>query len=68
MIKYTGNLSQRCQCCNDYKMKAPFYEWYSEITKKLIGVICRKCAIREMFGSKCKYNERYHKWLKEENK
>ena len=68
MIKYTGNLSQRCQCCDDQKYNAPFYEWHSDIRVKLIGIICRKCAIREMFGSKCKYNERYHKWLKEENK
>ena len=67
MIKYTGNLSQRCQCCDDYKIKAPFYECYSDIRGKLIGIICRKCAVRELFGSKYKQNPRYHRWLEKEN-
>ena len=68
MIKYIRKFTQRCQCCDDYKMNAPFYEWHSEMTHKLIGIICRKCAIRELFGSKYKQNLRYHEWLKEENK
>ena len=67
MIKYTGNLSQRCQCCNNYKIKAPFYEWFSDIRVKLIRIICRKCAIRELFGTKYKQSPRYKRWLKEEN-
>ena len=67
MIKYTGNLSQRCQCCDSYKMNAPFYEWHSEVTKKFIGIICKKCAVRELFGSKYKYNPRYKKWMEKEN-
>ena len=67
MIKYIGNFSQRCQCCNDYKMKAPFYEWFSLITKSFIGIICRKCAVRELFGSKYKHSASYKKWIEEEN-
>ena len=67
MIKYMRNLSQRCQCCDSYKMKAPFYEWYSLTTKSFIGVICRKCAVRELFGSKYKQNANYKKWIEEEN-
>ena len=67
MIKYTGNFSQRCQCCDSYKMNAPFYEWYSLTTKSFIGVICRKCAVRELFGSKYKQNANYKKWIEEEN-
>ena len=61
------NSSQRCQCCNNMKLNAPFYEWHSEITHKLIGLICRKCAVRELFGSKYKQNPKYNKWIKEEN-
>ena len=67
MIKYIKKFSQRCQCCDTYKMNAPFYEWHSEMTHKLIGIICRKCAVRELFGTKYKQNKRYHKWLEEEN-
>ena len=67
MIKYMRNLSQRCQCCDSYKMNAPFYEWFSEVTYSFIGIICRKCAVRELFGSKYKQNPNYKKWIKEEN-
>ena len=67
MIKYIQNLSQRCQCCDSYKMNAPFYEWHSEVTKKLIGIICKKCAVREVFGTKYKQNPSYKKWIEEEN-
>ena len=48
-------------------MKAPFYEWYSLLTKSFIGIICRKCAVRELFGSKYKHSASYEKWIKEEN-
>ena len=61
------NLSQRCQCCDNYKMNAPFYEWHSEITKNFLGIICRRCAIRELFGSKFSNNPRYKKWTEEGN-
>ena len=67
MIKYIRKFTQRCQCCNDYKMNAPFYEWHSEVTHRFIGVICRKCAVRELFGSKYKDNERYKEWVKKQN-
>ena len=60
------NLSQRCQCCNSYKMNAPFYEWFSEITNSFIGMICRKCAVRELFGIKYKQNPRYERWIEKE--
>ena len=60
------NSSQRCQCCNSMKFNAPFYEWHSEMTHKLIGIICRKCAVRELFGSKYKQNLRYNEWIEKE--
>ena len=49
-------------------MSAPFYEWHSLVeVGKLIGIICRKCAIRELFGTKYKQNPNYKKWLDEEH-
>jgi len=47
-------------------MNAPFYEWYSLTTKSFIGLICRKCAVRELFGSKYKQNPNYKKWIERE--
>ena len=67
MIKFIKKLSQRCQCCNDYKMNAAFYEWHSGITFRFIGLICRKCAVRELFGSKYKDNPSYKRWVEEGN-
>jgi len=66
MIKYMKNLSQRCRCCDAYKMNAPFYEWHSEITYNFLGLICRKCAVREMFGSKYRQNKAYIEWIEKE--
>ena len=66
MIKYIKNLSQRCQCCDKYKINAPFYEWHSLITYKFIGLICRKCAIRELFGSKYRQSKAYEEWIEKE--
>ena len=40
-----------CFSCGTYKMKAQFYNWYSIIEDRLLGVICGKCAKREA-GSK----------------
>ena len=67
MINYMKNLSQRCQCCDKYKVHAPFYEGHSDIMKKFIGLICRKCAVRELFGTKYKQNKKYYRWLEEQN-
>ena len=67
MIKYIQNLSQRCQCCDNYKTNAPFYEWHSDVTNKFIGLICRRCAIRELFGSKFTTNIKYKRWIEEGN-
>ena len=47
-------------------MNAPFYEWFSEITNSFIGMICRKCAVRELFGIKYKQNPRYERWIEKE--
>ena len=68
MIKYIGKFSQRCQCCDSYKMSAPFYEWHSDIMNKLIGIICKKCAVRELFGTKYRQNPSYKKWMEEQEK
>tara|TARA_Y100001938_G_scaffold108648_1_gene148490 strand:- start:206 stop:367 length:162 start_codon:yes stop_codon:yes gene_type:complete len=47
-------------------MNAPFYEWHSEITYDFLGLICRKCAVREMFGSKYNNNPKYKEWIEKE--
>ena len=47
-------------------MNAPFYEWHSEITYNFLVLICRKCAVREMFGSNYNNNPRYKKWKEKE--
>ncbi len=66
-MKNIGNFSKKCQCCNASKINAPFYEWVSHVTGDILGIICRKCAVREMFGTKYKYNKKYQRWIKEEN-
>ena len=65
-MKYIGNLSKKCQCCNASKINAPFYEWVSHVTGDILGIICRKCAVREMFGSNYNNNPRYKKWKEKE--
>ena len=44
--------SRSCFSCEDYKMKAQFYDWHSHpalktIINKYHGAICSKCARRE---------------------
>ena len=49
-----------CKCCDDYKMNAQFYKWYSPFDGNLLyDRICRKCAKREL-GSK---NKKAHEKL-----
>ena len=66
MIKYMQNLNQRCSCCHSYKMNAPFYEWHSDVTYDFLGLIFRKFAVREMFGSKYKQSKAYEEWIEKE--
>tara|TARA_Y100000004_G_C8942224_1_gene424684 strand:+ start:1206 stop:1355 length:150 start_codon:yes stop_codon:yes gene_type:complete len=49
-------------------MNAPFYEWHSEITYNFLGLICKKCAIRELFGSKYRQNPKYEEWKEREKR
>ena len=56
------NETRRCTCCGTQKMRAPFYDWTSVITKEHVGVICQKCAIREAFGTKYKNDKKYLEW------
>jgi hypothetical protein len=48
--------SLRCDACGKYYMRAQFYDWYTRpelsfIDRKCYGVMCTKCAKREI-GSK----------------
>ena len=56
------NETRRCTCCGTQKMRAPFYDWTSVITKEHLWVICQKCAIREAFGTKYKKDKKYLEW------
>ncbi len=67
-MKCVGKKSLKCKCCCEWKYHAPFYEWYSMVTKEFIGTICHKCAVRELFGTNFKANKRYHRWLEKVKK
>ena len=52
ILSLRDRLEERaCFSCGKYKMKAQFYNWYSIVEQRLLGVICGKCAKRET-GSK----------------
>ena len=63
-MKCVGKKSLRCGACKEWKYNAPFYDWYSMITKEFLATICHKCCVREMFGSNYKKNKRYLTWIK----
>ena len=62
-MKLIGKQSRECECCKKYSYDVYFFKWYSILTKEYLCTICFKCARRELFGSKFKYNKRYYKWL-----
>ena len=61
-IKFLGKNTFQCDMCKTNKMKAPYYQRTSIITK-LKSKICQSCALREGFGSKYKQNPKYKRWL-----
>ena len=64
-VKYLGKTEFRCSCCGTYKMNGASFKWRSVITKTCLGIICKKCASREAFGSNYKNNKIYkEKWSK----
>ena len=65
-MKCVGKKSLKCECCHEWKYGVFFYEWYSIISteNKFIGIVCHKCAVRELFGTNYKKNKRYERWLK----
>ncbi len=65
-MKFVGKDSKQCDCCGKYKYYAPIYEWYSMVTEEFLGIVCHKCAVRELFGSK--RSKRYYRWLEEMEK
>jgi hypothetical protein len=64
-VKLIGKNTKKCECCGKYGYNTYFYKWYSLVTKDYLCTICFKCARRELFGSKYKYNKRYEVWLEE---
>lgn len=66
-MKFVGRIDRKCECCGDYKYNAPFYEWFSILENKVLAIVCKKCIVRENFGSNYRNNKKYQKWI-EENK
>ena len=64
-MRFAGKKDFRCECCGAYKYNAPNFEWYSLFDDRFLGIVCQKCAVREMFGSNYKNNKRYKRWIKE---
>ena len=64
-MRYAGKKDLKCSCCGAYKYNAPSFEWFSIITDDFLGTICKKCAVREAFGSNYRNNKRYLRWIKE---
>ena len=62
-MRLVGKKYKKCECCSKYEY-AYFFKWYSIITEEYLCTICFKCARRELFGTKYKYNRRYEPWLK----
>ena len=62
-MKLIGKKSRKCECCSKYEYDTYFFEWYSIITEEYLCTICFKCARRELFGTKYKYNKRYDIWV-----
>ena len=64
-IKNIGKTTSKCISCGERKYNAPMYEWTSLVTDELLGIVCKKCAVREMFGSNFRRSKKYQKWIKE---
>jgi len=62
-MRLIGQKYKKCECCCKHEY-AYYFEWYSIVTEDYLGTICFKCARRELFGSKYKYNRNYESWLK----
>ena len=62
-MRLIGQKYKKCECCSKYEY-AYFFKWYSIVTDEYLCTICFKCARRELFGTKYKYNRNYEPWLK----
>ena len=62
-MQLIGKESRKCEACDKYSYSAYFFKWYSLVTDDCLGIICFKCARKELFGTKYKYNKRYNRWI-----
>ena len=64
-MRYVGKKNLQCDCCGAHKYNAPAFDWDSMFDGRFLGTICQKCAIRELFGTNYRNNNRYKEWIKE---
>ena len=62
-VKLIAKDTKKCESCGKYGYYTYFFKWYSIVTDDYLCTICFKCARRELFGAKYKYNKRYYVWL-----
>ena len=65
-MKFVCKDSFKCECCKSYKMSGEKYQWTLLMTKAKL-LICKKCAIREAFGTNYKKNKGYIRWMERRN-
>tara|TARA_B100001094_G_C18168156_1_gene793422 strand:- start:1749 stop:1970 length:222 start_codon:yes stop_codon:yes gene_type:complete len=61
-MKFVFKGSFKCECCKSYKMGGEQYKWILFYSKKEL-LICKKCALREAFGTDYKKNKKYIQWM-----
>lgn len=57
------SLDYCCSCGRNENIN--HYQWVSLVTKDLLGVICEKCAVKEVWGNKFRTNKGYQEWQRE---
>ena len=50
-----------CVACGRQE-KINHFDWTSLITNSYLGIICEKCAVKEVWGNKFRTNKRYQEW------
>ena len=57
----------KCECCKQSSIYKEKYKWTLWFGNDSL-MICKKCAIREAFGTKYKQNKRYIQWMERRSK
>ena len=60
-MTYIGKIDMKCECCGTFKMRGEIFRWTTPMTKRKLKV-CKKCALRETFGTKYKQSNAHKQW------